>query len=167
MQAVEIATLSLIVGCACANPTPRQSDDFSAPPSTSETGNEGGAASAPNSMATEMMVRVGSTSLAATLQDNETTRAFRAMLPLTLAMTDLNANEKHADLPRALPSAASNPGTIQAGDVMLYGSRTLVLFYETFSTSYFYTRIGKVNDVPGLVAALGSGEVTVTFESMP
>lgn len=99
-----------------------------------------------------------------TLQDNKTVSAFKAMLPLTLNMTDLNANEKYAELPRSLPVDASNPGTIHAGEVMLYGSNTIVLFYETFTASYSYTRIGKLDDVSGLVAALGSGSITVTFE---
>jgi hypothetical protein len=51
-------------------------------------------------------------------------------------MTDLNANEKYFDLPHPLPVYASNPGTIRAGELMLYGAGTLVLFYKTFSTSY-------------------------------
>jgi len=50
------------------------------------------------------------------------------------------------------------------GDIMLYGSRTLVLFYETFSSSYSYTSIGIVNDVSRYASALGSGNVTVSFE---
>lgn len=111
-----------------------------------------------------MKLRVGSTVFAATLQRNETASAFKAMLPLTLYMTDLHANEKYADLASNLPVDASNPGTLHAGDVMLYGSNTIVLFYETFNTSYNYTRIGKVDDVSGLATALGSGSITVTFE---
>jgi hypothetical protein len=79
-------------------------------------------------------------------------------------MIELNGNEKYFDLPQSLPSNASNPVTIQNGDLMLYGANTLVLFYKTFSTSYSYTRLGRIDDVTGLVAALGSGNVSVTFE---
>ena len=47
---------------------------------------------------------------------------------------------------------------------MLYGSTCIVLFYESFSTSYRYTRIGRVDNPAGLAAAVGSGSVTVSFE---
>lgn len=46
---------------------------------------------------------------------------------------------------------------------MLYGADCLVLFYESFSTSYSYTRIGAVENVSGLAAAVGRGGVTVSF----
>ena len=79
-------------------------------------------------------------------------------------MTELNGNEKYFDFPNNLPTNASNPGTIQTGDVMLYGSNTLVLFYKTFSTSYSYSRIGRIDNSSGLADALGSGNKTVKFE---
>jgi len=79
-------------------------------------------------------------------------------------MRELNGNEKYFDLPNNLPTNASNPGTIQTGDLMLYGSNTLVLFYKTFSTSYNYTRLARVDNPSGLATALGSGNITVKFE---
>jgi len=83
---------------------------------------------------------------------------------MTLPMKDLNSNEKFVQLPADLPNRALNPGTIQNGDLMLYGSATLVLFYKTFPTSYSYTKLGRVANPAGLAAALGAGSVTVTFE---
>ena len=47
-------------------------------------------------------------------------------------MSELNGNEKHADLPKPLPANAGRPGTIRNGDLMLYGADTLVVFYLTF-----------------------------------
>ncbi|RYY15033.1 MAG: hypothetical protein EOO04_29300 [Chitinophagaceae bacterium] len=82
---------------------------------------------------------------------------------MTIAMNELNGNVKFFDLPDSLPANATNPGAIHAGDLMLYGSNTLVLFYKSFSTSYNYPAIGRVNDIKGLTEALGSGNVTITF----
>lgn len=76
----------------------------------------------------------------------------------------MNGNEKYYYLPDNLPTSSSNPGRIQTGDLMLYGSSCVVLFYESFSTSYSYTRLGRVDNPSGLASALGSGSVTVSFE---
>jgi hypothetical protein len=100
---------------------------------------------------------------AVTLEDNPTARAFAQLLPLSLDMPDLNDNEKHVRLPRSLPTNAARPGTIRNGDVMLYGSDTLVVFYKTFPSIYSYTRIGRVKKVEGLVEALGTGTARIDF----
>ena len=50
-----------------------------------------------------MWMTVGEHRFAITLADNTTARAFSALLPLTLDMSELNGNEKHASLPQALP----------------------------------------------------------------
>ena len=85
------------------------------------------------------------------------------MLTLTLSMSELNGNEKYHYLGESLPAAAQSVGRIEAGDVMLYGSSCVVIFYESFTTSYRYTRLGKIEDAEGLQAAVGTGSVTVTF----
>ena len=110
-----------------------------------------------------MWMIVGERRFAITLNDNAAARAFAAQLPLTLDMSELNGNEKHADLPKALPANASQPGTIRNGDLMLYGTDTLVVFYSTFDSSYSYTRLGRVDDPAGLAPALGRRSVRVVF----
>jgi hypothetical protein len=112
----------------------------------------------------QMKIKIGANTFIATLDDHATATAFKALLPITVTMNELNGNEKYVDLAGNLPANATNPGTIQNGDLMLYGSNTLVLFYKTFSTSYRYTRIGRINDTTGLAAALGSGNLSVTYE---
>jgi hypothetical protein len=110
-----------------------------------------------------LRIRIGSSTFTATLLSSPTATAFKARLPLTLSMNELNGNEKFTDLPKNLPTNSANPGTIQLGDLMLYGSSTLVLFYETFQTSYSYTKLGRIDNPAGLAAALGSGTITVSF----
>lgn len=117
----------------------------------------------------KIRVKVGASTFRATLLNNPTVKAFKARLPMTVSMVELNGNEKYYNLPGnphagPLPTNASNPGTIQSGDLTLYGSNTLVLFYKSFSTPYSYTKMGQIDKPTGLAAALGSGNVTVTFE---
>lgn len=108
-------------------------------------------------------ITVGTVGFMVKFYDNETAQALADMLPITINMSELNGNEKYYYLPNNLPTAAINPGTVQTGDIMLYGSNCLVLFYKTFSTSYSYTKIGRIENTAGLMAALDKGNVNVTF----
>lgn len=110
-------------------------------------------------------LKIGNTTFRAVLEDNATARAFAALLPLTITMNELNGNEKYYMLSDNLPTASSRPGRIEKGDLMLYGSNCLVLFYDTFPTSYSYTRIGKIVEPDRLAAAVGKGRISVTMET--
>jgi hypothetical protein len=111
-----------------------------------------------------MKITVGDRVFVATLDTNATAAAFKALLPLTLKMHDVNRNEKAFDLSSDLPTSDVNPRTIRIGDLMIWSGRTVVVFYKSFPTSYRYTRLGKIEDPEGLPEALGAGNVTVTFE---
>ena len=112
----------------------------------------------------KMIITIGSAVFTATLNNNTTITAFKAMLPLTINMSELNGNEKFYYFSTTLPTNASTGGNIQVGDLMLYGNNCLVLFYEGVNTSYSYTRLGRIDNTSGLVAALNSEGVTVKFE---
>lgn len=110
-----------------------------------------------------MWMTVGERRFAIAPADTEAARAFAALLPLTLDMEELNGNEKHGELPKALPTDASRPGTIRTGDLLLWDSRTAVVFYKTFDSSYSYTRLGRVDDPADLAQVLGRRDVRVVF----
>ncbi len=111
----------------------------------------------------QLKIEAGGQVFTAALMDNPTTRALLERLPMTVSMSELNGNEKYYYLPDSLPTNSQRPGNIHAGDLMLYGSDCLVLFYESFSSGYSYTRLGSVDDPSNLAAVLGRGSVDVTF----
>lgn len=110
-----------------------------------------------------MWMTVGNHRFAITLADTEAARAFAALLPLTLHMEELNGNEKKKELPNPLPTDTIRPGTIRNGDLLLWGSRTVVVFYLTFDSPYSYTRLGRVDDPANLAEVLGKHDVQVVF----
>ena len=109
-----------------------------------------------------VVVKVGGKSFAAKVEDTATGRAFMEKLPLTLSMNELNGNEKYI-YGVSLPTDAHYCEKIEAGDLMLYGSDCLVLFYGA-AGGYSYTRIGKLTSTNGLAKAVGKSAATVTFE---
>ena len=116
-------------------------------------------------MSNKITIRIADKVFAATLSDSGTAAALKKLLPLSITMSELNGNEKFFRLPSSLPTQESRPSSIKSGDLMLYGSSTLVLFYKSFPTTYSYTPIGRVDDPAGLDLALGSGSVAVTLEA--
>lgn len=111
----------------------------------------------------KVQIQIGEKTYSVLLYDNATTQALMKKLPLTLNMGDLNNNEKYINLPDALPV---NPtvNRIKRGDLMLYGSDCLVLFYQDIKTSYRYTKLGKIENAEDLPKILGNGNIKIIIQ---
>lgn len=84
------------------------------------------------------------------LENNETAKSFLDILPKEFDMKELNGNEKYIYLDKDLPTNATTPQRINAGDIMIYGNNCLVIFYKSFDTNYSYTKIGHIDKMPDL-----------------
>ena len=94
------------------------------------------------------------------LEDNSTAHEFINLLPKEFIMDELNGNEKYVYIDTSLETNSYNPKHIEKGDVMIFGDNCLVIFYESFDTSYSYTKIGHIDNLENL----GDGTITVKFE---
>lgn len=98
------------------------------------------------------------------LEENSSVDALKELLAdgsLTLHMADYAGMEKGADLGTVLPQNNEQMHT-QAGDIILYQGKTLVIYYDT--NSWSLTPIGKIENVNAeeLRKILGTGDVMVT-----
>ena len=119
--------------------------------------------------ATTTKVKIGTKKFKLKLAGNKGAQAFRAYLSKarTFAMKELNGNEKYHYFPkRTFPTASKRYTKVKAGDVMLYGDDCLVIFYKTHTTSYSYTKIGRLTSAAGLKKAAGKKSVQVKFFAM-
>ena len=109
-------------------------------------------------------ISVGEQIFYANLENNPSTQELIKKLPLEVEMTELNGNEKYFKFAENFPSDDKKISEIREGDLMLYGSSYLVIFYKSFSTSYSYTRLGKIENPENLSEILGSGNIRVKIE---
>lgn len=112
---------------------------------------------------TNAMLTVGEKEFSVVLAENETAQAIAGHFPMTLQMSEMNGNEKYYRFSERFPTSETEVGRIRAGDLMLYGSDCLVLFYDSFPTSYRYTPVGHIEDPDGLKEAVGKGTAEVSF----
>ena len=113
-----------------------------------------------NEVINSMKVIIDDKEYKVNLENNETTKEFINKLPQTFNMMELNGNEKYTYLDYTLPTNEYLPKYINKGDIMLYGNNCLVIFYESFSTSYSYTKIGHIDDLSNI----GKESILVHFE---
>ncbi len=108
----------------------------------------------------------GNHTIAATLADNSSAKAFAELLsngPVTIDMQDYGNFEKVGDLPSSLPRNDTSVIT-EPGDIILYQGNKITIYYNT--NSWSFTRLGKVEGVTPaeLKKILGKGNVTAVFK---
>lgn len=113
----------------------------------------------------KLRITAGNTDFYAELEDNSSAQAFKKMLlegPITIQMSDYGDMEKVGPLGKRLPTNDENI-TTGPGDLILYQGNSLVIYYDT--NTWNFTRLGKIEGVTRqeLLAAFGSGDVTVTL----
>lgn len=112
----------------------------------------------------QITVTINDVPFTATIEDTEGGQELLARLPLTLSMEELHGNEKYCYTGEPFAGEQHVPQTIEAGDLMVFGSDCLVLFYETFANGgWSYQRLGRIDDPTGLADACGAGTASVTF----
>lgn len=115
------------------------------------------------SAATNTKVTINEQVFTAALEDNVATKAFIEMIrstPISIVMQDHSGFEKVGSLGRNLPSENVQMQA-KPGDIVLYNSNQIVVFYG--SNSWSYTKIGSISDLSGWESALGTGDITITF----
>ena len=116
-------------------------------------------------MADKIHITAGDTTFTATLAGNSSAEALKELLsggPLTIHMSDYASMEKVGPIGASLPRNDEHI-VAEAGDIILYQGNSLVIYYDT--NTWDFTRIGKIEGVTNeqLLAALGTGDVTVTI----
>ena len=112
---------------------------------------------------TKMKLSINNENFEVQLEVSDTTKEICKHLPLDVAMSDLNGNEKYFYMDLHLPTNKTTPLRIEVGDVMLYQDNCLVIFYESFDSPFYYTRIGKIKNTEKLKETVGKGNVSVIW----
>ena len=113
-----------------------------------------------NKLISNIKVIIDGKTYNAKIEENETAQSFAKMIPQEYNMNELNGNEKYIYLDNTLPTNSYYPKNIESGDIMLYGNNCLVIFYKSFDTTYSYTKIGHIENLPDL----GNTNAVVKFE---
>ena len=101
-------------------------------------------------------IKIGDKEFPFTLKNTAVANELKAKFPLEIDMTKLNDNEIYYRFDTSFTTNTKSVGTINIGDIYLYQSDCLVLFYKTFTTSYQYSEIGSLSSTDGLAEAIDS-----------
>ena len=112
-----------------------------------------------------MQMRIDDVLVNVEWEDNESVEALKALCesePLVIQMSMYGGFEQVGPIGQHLPSDDVQT-TTAAGDIVLYSSSQIVVFYG--SNSWAYTRLGHITDQDesAMATLLGNGDVTITI----
>jgi hypothetical protein len=111
----------------------------------------------------KIRIQLEGRSVTATLGQSQAARDFLSLLPLTLTLTDYNATEKIADLPRKLSTSGAPAGVDpDIGDITYYAPwGNLAIFYRDFGYSSGLVRLGRLDSGVDVLSRRGPVRVTI------
>ncbi|MGX8835468.1 cyclophilin-like fold protein [Amedibacillus sp. YH-ame6] len=112
----------------------------------------------------ELYITINDQSSKIILYDNKTTKELKEILPISFSMEDLHRNEKFVYLNQNFTTNSQTIAQIHKGDIMLFGSNCLVIFYESFLTTFQYTPVGKIENLSVLDKIVGNAVIEVYLE---
>lgn len=120
---------------------------------------------APETEEKQMKLTVDGTEIHVIWEDNPSVDALRELCsrsPLTISMSMYGGFEQVGSIGSRLPSSDTRI-TTSAGDIVLYSSDSIVIFYG--SNTWSYTKLGHVDGMTDaeLTELLSSKDVTVTI----
>ena len=115
-------------------------------------------------------ITIDGRTLSAKLADNLATRALVEKLaggPVTISMNNYGGFEKVGALPWTLPSSDTRI-TTKPGDIMLYTSNNIVIFYGENSWAYTPLGVLETTDPDEISSFVGNGskEVTISLDGL-
>ena len=113
----------------------------------------------------DLILRINDEKVSVVWEDNESVEALKKLAisePLRISMTMYGGFEQVGKIGSVLPSDDVQT-TTEAGDLVLYSSNQLVVFYG--SNTWAYTRLGRITDrsASELAQLLGNGNVTISI----
>ena len=91
---------------------------------------------------TNMKLKIDEQELDVTWEDNESVKALKAILPVTINMHEYGGFEQTGAIGQSIVRNDTNINT-KPGDIVLYAGNQISVFYG--NNSYSYTRLGHIN----------------------
>jgi hypothetical protein len=114
----------------------------------------------------KLKITIGTKTATAVLYDNQTSRDFASLLPLSLTLTDYNNTEKIGDLSKKLDTKGAPAGFAPTtGDIAYYAPwGNLAIFYKDFGYSNGLVSLGKITGGAGAFNIGGPIPVKIELE---